>query len=84
MIRSVEDIVQMSQRGTLREFRVDNLELKKGWSQEVGKKISALANAMLDDPIWLCVGIDDSGRICGRDDTWARETEETISQHLNQ
>lgn len=84
MIYSVEEIMEKARNGTLREYRVENLELKKGWSQEVGKKISALANSTLNNPTWLCVGIDDDGNVCGYDESWARETEEAVSQHINQ
>ena len=33
---------------------------------------------------WLCVGINDSGEICNNNESWAKTTEETISQHINQ
>lgn len=84
MIYTVEEITEKVRNGTLREYRVENLELKKGWSQEVGKKISAFANSILNSPVWLCVGIDDDGNVCGHDESWARETEEAVSQHINQ
>jgi len=84
MIKSIEDIYDKLSQGVLQEFRTSNLELKKGWSQAVGKKISAFANSMLQGPIWLCIGIDDCGMLCGWDESWAKNSEEAISQHLNQ
>jgi predicted HTH transcriptional regulator len=84
MIKTVEEIIEKITSGTLQEYRSENLELKETWSHDVGKKISAFANSIFEGPIWLCVGIDDGGNICRNDETWAKRTEETISQHLNQ
>ena len=84
MITSIEEIQKKLDEGTLKEYRSKNLELKKGWSQDVGKKISAFANSILEGPIWLCIGIDDNGNISGHNESWAKNTEETVSQHLNQ
>lgn len=84
MIKNTEDILRMIGEGPLREFCVNNLELKSSWKQDVGQKISGFANSVLDGSIWLCVGIDDDGTPCGHDESWAKQTEETISQHLNQ
>jgi len=69
--------------GSLREHRHPNVELKQSWTLEHGRKLSALANK-LDVPVsWLVVGVDDDGKILGRDEVWARATEQTLSQHIN-
>jgi predicted HTH transcriptional regulator len=84
MIKNIVEIQEKIEEGTLQEYTTTNLELKKSWSQAVGKKISAFANNILESPIWLCIGIDDNGNISGHNESWAKNTEETISQHLNQ
>ncbi|MCK4517050.1 MAG: hypothetical protein KAU31_17445, partial [Spirochaetaceae bacterium] len=61
-----------------------SIELKRSWKQEAGKKISFLANKNVEGTSWIVVGIEDSGIPANFDEPWAKKTEETISQHLNQ
>jgi len=84
MLKIKEDIISKLNDGTLLEHRYPNLELKSSWSQDCGKKISALANKNIQDNNWLCVGIDDNGHLTAKDENWAITTEKTISQHINQ
>ena len=79
-----EEVIAKLFDGTLLEHRIGNVELKSNWSQEHGKKICAFANRTLDGPLWLCVGVNDDGQLCGNTETWAKQTEEIISQHINQ
>ncbi len=84
MIKIKEDIISKLNEGTLLEHRYSNLELKSSWSQDCGKKISALANKNTQDFNWLCVGIDDGGNLLAKDEDWVKITERNISQHINQ
>lgn len=84
MLKIKEDIISKINEGTLLEHRYDNLELKSSWDQDCGKKISAFANKNLQGLNWLCVGINNDGEICENNEAWAKNTEECISQHINQ
>lgn len=84
MLKIKEDIISKINNGTLTECRYNNIELKSTWDQDCGKKISALANKNIETPSWLCVGINDAGEIIGNIESWARKTENNISQHINQ
>jgi len=84
MIKTKEELLQILMEGKLKEYRFSNVELKEKWKQEDGKKISAFANKNLDGFCWLCIGINDDGIICENDEKWVKQTEETVSQHLNQ
>lgn len=84
MLKIKEDIISKINEGTLLEHQYDNLELKSSWDQDCGRKISAFANKNLRELSWLCVGINDIGEICNNKESWAKTTEETISQHVNQ
>lgn len=84
MLTIKEDIISKINDGSLLEHHFDNLELKSNWTQEYGKKISALANKNIEISNWLCVGINNSGEICDNDDSWAQKSEEIISQQINQ
>jgi predicted HTH transcriptional regulator len=83
MLNIKEDIISKISNGTLAEHRYDNLELKSTWDQDCGKKISALANKNPEKVNWLCIGINDAGEIIGNNESWAKNTESNISQHLN-
>ncbi len=84
MLQTKDEIITHINAGTLLEYRQPNLELKQNWHQSDGKKLSAFANRILDNSIWLCVGITDSGKLFGHDENWAKQAEETISNHMNQ
>ncbi|MEN6426498.1 MAG: RNA-binding domain-containing protein [Phycisphaerales bacterium] len=84
MIETLEQLVACLRAGTLREHRESNVEVKKSWEQEHGKKISAFANRPSGPVCWMCVGVSDDGQLSGRDESWVKKTEERISQQLNQ
>lgn len=84
MISSLEELRDAIQVNRTHEFRHGNVELKASWSQDDGKKLSALANKLEASVGWLVVGVNDDGSLAGRDAKWAKQTEETISQHCNQ
>lgn len=84
MIGSIEELLTCARNGTLLEHRSGNVELKRSWDQENGKKLSAFANRLTSIVQWMCIGIADDGSLCGRTEAWAKSTEEAVSQHLNQ
>lgn len=84
MIGSLEELLVCAHNGTLLEHRTGNVELKRSWDQENGKKLSAFANRLGAPLQWMCIGIGDDGALCGRTEAWAKTTEEAVSQHLNQ
>jgi hypothetical protein len=84
MIRKIDDITLDLISGILREHLHENLELKASWREENGERVSALANRLEFETSWMVIGVTDSGALVGRDENWARNTEEVISQHLNQ
>jgi predicted HTH transcriptional regulator len=79
-----DDLLVLVEAGKLREFSTEGVELKRSWKQDAGKKISFLCNKVLTGSAWLIVGVEDSGLPSGFDETWAKNTEQEISQHLNQ
>jgi predicted HTH transcriptional regulator len=76
--------VQAIEIGRSKEHLHLNLELKETWKQEHGYDVSALANKIDQPTSFLVVGITDDGNPMGRDENWAKKTEEVISQHVNQ
>lgn len=84
MLKTPDDIVAQIQLGKLSEYRGQNIELKQDWRKDYGRDLSALANRILQDPVWLCVGIANNGQLYGHDEKWVRQIEETISNHINQ
>lgn len=83
MIETLEELFEAIQGHRLTERRAPNVELKKSWDQEHGKKISAFTNRVTRSPHWICVGIADDGLLCAQSESWAKKTEEIISQHIN-
>jgi len=83
MIETMEEILSLISEHRLQEYRATNIELKSSWDQDNGKKISAFSNRISDFPHWMCVGIADDGSLCGYNESWAKRTEEIISQHIN-
>lgn len=84
MIGTIDKLLASVRNRTLLEHRTGNVELKRSWDQENGKKLSAFANRLAAPVQWMCIGIADDGSLCARTEAWAKSTEETISQHLNQ
>jgi predicted HTH transcriptional regulator len=66
------------------EFKYENIEFKRNWDQEYGKKISAIGNRNFDSEYFIIIGIEDNGKLSGFDEKWAKTTEEKVSNHLNQ
>jgi hypothetical protein len=83
VIETLEELLEAIQGQRLTERRAPNVELKKSWDQEDGKKISAFTNRFTSSPHWICVGIADDGLLCAQSESWAKKTEEIISQHIN-
>lgn len=83
MIEAREELFENLKNGTLVEHRHENIELKSDWAQDHGKKICMLANKSFHES-WLVIGISDAGELLKKDENWARTTERTISQHINQ
>lgn len=83
MITATDDVIRELASGTLVEHRHENLELKQSWRDDVGPKLSALANNLAIDEGWLLVGVRDDGSVIGHDEGWARGTEQVISQRVN-
>lgn len=83
-IRSTSDLLLALKAGSLKEHLHGNLELKEDWQQNHGQKISALANKLNNLVSFLVVGINDQGQLAGKTEKWAKQTEEAISQHINQ
>jgi predicted HTH transcriptional regulator len=83
VISSKGEIVDALRDRSLREHLHVNVELKESWHEEHGKRLSALANRPELSTTWLIVGVTDLGQATGRDESWARKTEEIVSQHVN-
>lgn len=69
--------------GEVREFSQSNVELKRKWDSDFGRKISGLANRSQSSRAWLVIGVNDDGTLAGFDENWADQTNKTISEHLN-
>ena len=82
---SINEIVSHIKTRRLLETSYPGLELKSNWDKKHGKDISAIANHESKMGGWLIVGISDDGCI-GIENTkkWASETEEIISNQINQ
>ena len=66
--------------GELRES--ETVECKAKWQRSYGKSFSAIGNG--DHRGWLIVGIDDRGRLCGKDVHWAEKQAHEIENHICQ
>ena len=60
----------------------ENVEFKSQWDQSYGKKISAMGNE--DSGGWLMVGVDDNGRVIGKNLNWLRKQEAKIESHISE
>ncbi|MBN1354549.1 MAG: hypothetical protein JW994_07780 [Candidatus Omnitrophica bacterium] len=77
------DLIQEIVNCNLTEHRYPNVELKRNWDDDCGKKISALCNKIEFSVSWMVIGIEDNGTLSNFDEKWAIRTEQIISQHLN-
>jgi predicted HTH transcriptional regulator len=80
----VEHLLERLEKGSCEEHALKDVELKSNWEQRHGKDISALANGGTEPTAWLVVGADDKGRVKPKEENWARSTELTVSNHINQ
>jgi hypothetical protein len=83
MLIDESELIERIGAGSITEIDVTNLELKRTWEQDYGKKISAFANRPSGEVHWMCIGVSDDGSLAGYDESWAKKTEESISQHIN-
>ena len=84
MISNIEQLKEEITTSIIVEHKHENIELKSDWETGYGRKISALANKAHQKISFLIVGIDDKGGLCEHTEKWARDTEQNISQQLNQ
>jgi len=84
MVKTIEELVRTLQQGELLEHRRANVELKRNWDQDCGRKLSALANKTHETVSWLVVGVEDGGTLSGHDEDRSISIEKKISQHINQ
>jgi len=85
MIAATEsELIELLRQQAATEHRQPNLELKRSWDGKYGEKLSSLANRCTAGDAWLVVGVENDGKLSGHPEGWARKTEETISQHINE
>lgn len=82
-LKSIDDVVEALSKNEICEHLHQNIELKADWSMKHGAKISALANRVDQLVGFVVVGVRDDGVPAYKDEKWAKETEEVISQHIN-
>ena len=82
-MNSEAEVLAAVQAGRIQEHLHKNVELKESWHQDHGHKISALGNKVAEAATWLVIGLRDDGTPAGKSAEWAKQTEETISQHIN-
>ena len=70
--------------GTLTEISYPRLELKSKWNTDHGKSIAAIANHQSLTGGWIVVGVDDNGKLTGKDEAWCKKTYEKIGNQINQ
>ncbi|MEO6755014.1 MAG: RNA-binding domain-containing protein, partial [Chthoniobacteraceae bacterium] len=83
-LRSIEEVVSTIEREAISEHLHANVELKDEWAQKHGGKISTLSNKLDQIVTFLIIGVSDDGKLVGRSEKWAKQTEEIVSQHINQ
>lgn len=83
MINDKIELISEINKSTLKEYCFSNIELKPSWNDKHGKKISSLCNKITCPKMWLVVGVEDDGSLSGHDESWAKATEEVISQSIN-
>ena len=58
----------------------ETIEFKEQWRQDNGKSLSAFGNG--ENGGWLIVGIDDKGRLLGKELHWAKKQKDFIERHI--
>src|SRR3990167_8863335 len=84
MLTNLQNLIEEIRLGKALEHRHPNLELKEDWVQKHGEKLSALGNKTEQPVSWLVVGMTNEGKLVGRDENWAKQREEVISQQINE
>jgi len=84
MITSLDRLLTEIKNKKLLEHKSSNVELKSGWDKKYGKKISALGNKLDNGFSWLVIGINNDGTLANKDEKWVIQTEEIISQQINE
>lgn len=82
-MRTIDDVVELVTSAQIREHRHEGFELKKSWEEKHGEKISAFANKLAAEQVWLVIGVSDDGSLAGHPESWAKKTELDVSQHIN-
>jgi predicted HTH transcriptional regulator len=83
LLATQTEVLEAAKAGRLAEHRHAGIELKSSWAADYGRKLSALGNHVDQSPRWLAVGISDEGALLGRSEVWARQTEQVLSQQVN-
>jgi predicted HTH transcriptional regulator len=77
------DVIAAVKAGRLTEHRHDGVELKSSWTVDYGRKLSALGNHVDRLLRWMVIGVSDEGALLNHSEKWARQTEQVLSQHVN-
>lgn len=83
MIKNIDELKLKLSEERVTEHSHVNVELKRSWAQENGKKISMLANALPNEISFLVIGVEDNGKLSGHRESWLKNEIEALSQHLN-
>lgn len=83
MPTSIDELLDIASKNQLSEHRHAGVELKSGWTIDCGRKLSALANRIDTSPKWMLVGVADDGTLLKKPESWARQTEQSLSQQIN-
>ncbi|MDE3270007.1 MAG: putative DNA binding domain-containing protein [Pseudomonadota bacterium] len=81
---SLAAIKQGIAHSALSEISYPRLELKSEWNTKHGKSISAIANHESLAGGWVIIGVDDRGKLIGKDKDWAKKNYATIGDQINQ
>ena len=74
-----EHLLKELSAGQLRES--SSIEFKEQWQQDSGKSLSAIGNT---EGGWLIIGVDDKGRLLGKDSEWTQKQQHKIENHIIQ
>lgn len=83
MIEDLGQLIGEAEKATLTEHRFPNVQLKASWRQEHGHQLSGRANDLKYPSCWMVIGLNDDGSSCRKDEAWAKQQEEGVSNHIN-
>ena len=66
------------------EAELEGVDYKSSWQQHHGKDLSAIGNHEKIATGWIVVGVDDDGRLLGKDKSWLKKVESDVSAHIRQ